>query len=368
VLLRMIAAAFLGALTFFPSPSRGTPQDSAEILANVGETYAKLRTYTFNGSAEGHFALSRTPYEMAIPLHLAQGDDADEPLSMTFDPFRIEKLDSHQDVTLPGSISPPNPSYFEFSKLGRDVESTKFVREDFAEANGKRSSCYVLEVLRKPAPIPSRHTVLPTVQTLWIDKSTFLVLRQTFQTTMQAHDTTPAFAIDWDIRFTSYVLNGPVPEWLAGLKRAADEQNAKLRARMVGTEAPEFELKDLNDQSISLGDTRGKVVLIDFWATWCGPCREELPIVASVEKSWSRKGLVVLRITTESSDDVHFFIQKTGESVSTLVNGQAAWRQYNVTGIPTIAVVDKSGKIIEYHVGFLSEAELTSRLTTAATN
>lgn len=362
-------AAFLASLILLPSTLLDTPQDPAEILGNVREAYANLKTFTFNGSADGKFELDGVKYGMTIPLYLAQGDDADEPLSMMFEPFTIEKLDgSHQDVTLPRFFGPPEPSYFEFARIGRDVEYAKFVREDSAEANGKKSLCHVLEVLRSPAPILSPRAVAPTAQTLWIDKSTFLVLRQTFQTTMPAHETTPAFAIDWEVTFTSYELNGSVPDWLAFRKKADDERNAKLRARMVGTEAPKFELKDLDGQSVSLEGMHGKLVLIDFWATWCGPCRTELPIIASVEKAWSGKGLVVLRITNEPPEDVRFFIQKSGQPVPTLVKGQMVWTQYSVGGVPTIALVDRNGKIIDYNIGFLNEAQLTSRLTAAGVN
>lgn len=361
-------AAFLASFVLLPSTLLGTPQDPAEILANVREAYANLKTFTFNGSADGKFELDRVKYGVVIPLHLAQGEDADESLGMMFELPRVEKLDGpHQDATSP-DLSMPDLSYFEFARIGHDVEYAKFVREDSVEGNGKSSPCYVLEVLKRADPVLSRHAAAPTAQTLWIDKSTFLVLRQTFQTAMSAHDTTPAFTIDWNVTFTSYVLNRPVPDWLAVRKTTVDEQNAKLRASMVGTEAPKFELKDLDGKSVSLEGTRGKLVLIDFWATWCGPCRTELPIIASVEKAWSGRGLVVVRVTNEPPEDVRFFIQKTGESVPTLVDGKTVSTQYRVGGIPTIALVDKSGKIIDYNIGFLNEAQLTSRLTAAGVN
>ncbi len=186
-----------------------------------------------------------------------------------------------------------------------------------------------------------------------------------FQTVEPPQSGRPALPIDWDVKFTSYTLNGPVPEWLVNRKKSIDEQLAKLTAKMVGIEAPSFKLRDLEGHAVSLMDLRSKVVLIDFWATWCGPCRTELPILASLEKTWGAKGLVVVRITDEPPEDVQFFVLQTHEPVATLVNGGEVSKQYSVGGIPTLVLIDKTGKIVAYDPRPVSEIELTARLAKA---
>jgi thiol-disulfide isomerase/thioredoxin len=279
---------------------------------------------------------------------------------MNFEPFRVEKLDGSAELSAvkPGFFGPPSMSYYEFHKVGLDTKYTRFLREDTASANGKSSPCFVIEVLRNADPLAARQITPPSPQVLWIDKATFLVLRATFQTQSNEHT-----AIYWDVTFSSYKLNEPPPQWLADLKKGNEEQKAQRKAKMLGISAPSFKLADLDGHETALADLHDKVVLLDFWATWCIPCRPEANIVSSVEKIWSPRGLVVLRITNESPEDVRFFFDKTHEPMPTLVNGWDVWTQYlgNDGGVPSFVLIDKAGKIIAYHNGFFTEAELTAQ-------
>ncbi|HXY26250.1 MAG TPA: TlpA disulfide reductase family protein [Candidatus Acidoferrum sp.] len=360
---RLLTAITALLLLAAATPGASDP-DAKEILWHVREAYAHLKSFDFTSSAAGTFETDGIKYRMVIPQELARGDNPDEPLTMHYGLFRAEKLDGSGELSAvkPGFFGPPSMSYYEFDKLGSDVRYAKFLREDSASANGKSSPCFVIEVLRNPDPLAARQATPPSPQVLWIDKTAFLVLRETLQTESNEHT-----AIDWDVTFPSYKLNEPPPKWLADLKKGNEEQKAQRKAKMLGISAPSFKLADLDGHEIALADLHDKVVLLDFWATWCVECRPEAAIVSSVEKTWSAKGLVVLCITNESPEDVHFFFDKTHEPMPTLVNGWDVWTQYlvNVGGVPSFVLVDKAGKIVAYHNGFFSEAELTAQFPKA---
>ena len=134
----------------------------------------------------------------------------------------------------------------------------------------------------------------------------------------------------------------------------------------VGKPAPEFQLPNLEGQSISLGDFRGKSVLINFWTTWCPPCRSEMPYIQEVYEEWSDKGLVVLAIDIgESSSKVENFMQNYNLSFPVLLDSnQNVALKYRIRAIPTTFFIDKDGIIQDISIGaFPSKAEIEESLS-----
>jgi len=121
----------------------------------------------------------------------------------------------------------------------------------------------------------------------------------------------------------------------------------------VGMPAPNFQLKNLDGQSVSLSDLQGKPVLINFWTTWCSPCVYEMPYLQQVYEEWSDKGLMVLTINIgESSAQVEAFMQSHDLSLPVLLDTkQDAAQAYNIQYIPSTFFIDKDGIIQEKRVG-----------------
>jgi thiol-disulfide isomerase/thioredoxin len=94
--------------------------------------------------------------------------------------------------------------------------------------------------------------------------------------------------------------------------KARDEVQRKARTESVGTQAPDFELNDLRNQPIKLSELKGKVVLLDFWATWCAPCLAALPDLELLNRDFKDKGLVVIGINGEDAKDQAVFLNKFG--------------------------------------------------------
>lgn len=134
----------------------------------------------------------------------------------------------------------------------------------------------------------------------------------------------------------------------------------------IGDTAPDFELPSLEGQSISLSSLQGKPVLLNFWATWCPPCREEMPYLQNIHQKWSGMGLKILAIDVgESSSTAREFIEERAFTFMVLLDTdqRVALEKYNVRNIPTSYFIDKNGKIQGIKIGaFSGEAEIEEHL------
>ncbi|MDZ4829887.1 MAG: TlpA disulfide reductase family protein [Phycisphaerae bacterium] len=129
--------------------------------------------------------------------------------------------------------------------------------------------------------------------------------------------------------------------------------------------APDFALTDLAGRTVRLSDFRGKVVVLEFWASWCAPCQRALPVAAeAVRKAGSNAVLLVIDIDdSETRDKVQRALTAQKLSVQVLLKGNATSRRYGVGPIPHSVVVGKDGKITASHVGLTSEAATQAALS-----
>ncbi|RLD15450.1 MAG: thiol-disulfide oxidoreductase [Caldiserica bacterium] len=114
-------------------------------------------------------------------------------------------------------------------------------------------------------------------------------------------------------------------------------------------EAPDFTLSTLDGGVISLSELRGKVVLLDFWATWCGPCRRSTPIIVSIYNEYHKRGFVALGINLDRENDMDKVAQYVNENnmdYPILINAFSVAEVYKVTGIPRFVLIDKQGRIV----------------------
>ena len=133
--------------------------------------------------------------------------------------------------------------------------------------------------------------------------------------------------------------------------------------------APDFSLADLDGNTITLQQMKGKVVLLNFWGTWCGPCRKEIPDFINLSKKYKKDGLEIVGITLTSGppENIKAFADKWGINYKLLTDikgnetqtitalyGQATGKR--ITGIPTTFIIDREGVIQKRYVGPRSEA------------
>ncbi len=127
----------------------------------------------------------------------------------------------------------------------------------------------------------------------------------------------------------------------------------------IGGKAPDFELYDLDGNIHKLNDYKGQPVLLNFWATWCGPCRSEMPHLEEVYKKWKDDNLVFFAVNVgESSTDVTSFMDYFGFEMPVLMDStKIVTRKYGVSGIPTTYFIDEDGIIQNRVVGAFPDRE-----------
>ncbi|MEJ5253486.1 MAG: redoxin family protein [Chthonomonadetes bacterium] len=154
---------------------------------------------------------------------------------------------------------------------------------------------------------------------------------------------------------TAFAFKPPADAKKLEPKQMAEEQSQDTSA-LQGQDAPSFTLTDMEGNTVSLGDLKGKVVFLDFWATWCPPCRESLPHTQSLSQHEKAKSgdLVVLAVNArEEVDKVKQFMQEKGFTFRVLMDKDGAvLNAYKVQGIPTFVLIDRQGKVAWVQVGF----------------
>ena len=124
--------------------------------------------------------------------------------------------------------------------------------------------------------------------------------------------------------------------------------------------APEFELKDADGKTVRLSDYKGKVVLLDFWATWCGPCKIEIPWFKDFERDNKDKGFAVLGVSMDQDgwDVVNPFAHQLGINYRIVMGDDEIAALYGgVEALPTTFLIDREGRIASVHVGLTSKRD-----------
>ena len=129
--------------------------------------------------------------------------------------------------------------------------------------------------------------------------------------------------------------------------------------------APEFALKDANGQTVHLSDYRGKVVLLDFWATWCGPCKIEIPWFQEFERQNKDKGFAVIGVAMDEEgwDVVKPFAKYVGINYRLVIGDETITQLYGgVEAMPTTFLIDREGRIASVHVGLSSKHDFEDEI------
>lgn len=136
---------------------------------------------------------------------------------------------------------------------------------------------------------------------------------------------------------------------------------------MPSNRAPDFQLESLDGRTVSLSELAGRPVMLNFWATWCGPCKREMPLLQEIyeDAGWEKTGLVLLAIdAAEPQDVVRQFMEEMKLTFTVLIDpDNEVFLDYNIRAIPTTYFIDRDGIIKSVKMGaFISKQEIEQHL------
>jgi thiol-disulfide isomerase/thioredoxin len=393
-MLKPILAALLALTLAGPGWAEPAP-DARVLLQKVGDAYQALASYHFEGAIDIRMS-GGAGQHLEMPLVLA-GDRAgrmrmdlrhpqqggllvsDGRRSSTYiyslNQYTQKPAEAVTDSA--GMPRPPqnSPITHYFDPL-RNLKAALVMGEQEIVVGGTPSDCWVVRCDMAPPQALAADTTARATATLWVDKARALVLRDSTNITLRNPATGANMAMDQITSFTLGRVNGTLPDSLFAFTPPAGatlvqtfgpQAGAETPSPLVGKPAPPFTLKGVKGSTISLASYKGKVVLLDFWATWCGPCRIEMPRVEKLYKEFKPKGLVVFGIDfAEDPARVKAFLAQNPYTMPILldVSGDVG-RAYQATGIPTLVVIGRDGKVSSFFIGVREENVLREALAKA---
>jgi peroxiredoxin len=155
---------------------------------------------------------------------------------------------------------------------------------------------------------------------------------------------------------------------LAGIHSARRNHLGGAAGQPIGQLAPDFELQSLEGKTVKLTDFRGKAVLLNFWATYCGPCKIEMPWFVEMQKQFGPEGLQIIGIAMDdaSTEDIAKFAKEMGVNYPILLGKESVGQSYGGVGVlPTTYFVDRDGRVTAREFGLQSRSVFVDNIKKA---
>ncbi len=145
---------------------------------------------------------------------------------------------------------------------------------------------------------------------------------------------------------------------LTGCARSTEPSRKPVKEQAHRNPAPDFTLRDANGKSVRLSDYKGQVVLLNFWATWCGPCKIEIPWFMEFQKTYKDRGFTVLGVALDDDgwDSVKPYIERKQFNYPVMIGSMQVEQLYGgIESLPTSFIIDRQGRIASTHVGLVTK-------------
>ena len=251
------------------------------------------------------------------------------------------------------SISIPFVVAGGWERVAENVESVTETGKETLPLNGSPSACRVLQVqYNAPADAPK-----PAPVTYSICSDKHLVLKKVMLYRAGRHEGDPQ--VPWTITFDTAQFNRPAPQWILDMK---DLPEVTARKEWIGQPAPDFKLPDLGGNSVTLASMHGKLVLLDFWSTSCGPCIREMPMIEAIGDD-HKATLIVWGISFDQPNRDKIWLLQHQRKLPTLSDVDFIVSDlYKVHGIPAIVLIGADGKVKNYWQGEVARQDVEAAI------
>ena len=245
----------------------------------------------------------------------------------------------------------------DLAELPSSVRVASYLPDETLTLNGKQVSCYVIDAQGKYLPGWTPDTT--SLSTIWIDKENHLIrkLHQHMEGPLIMGQPQEYYVNDKTTVYSTVELGAPVvpdsffafapPSTAKLVKEFENPTRTQRDALSVGKPAPDVSLKSPDGEKVSLKSFQGRPVLLDFWATWCGPCVESMPSISRLYVEAAKYGLLLLSIDEdEDADKATDFLSKNKEPWQNFHDDGEIVRLFPNEGIPHFVLIDSTGKVV----------------------
>ena len=362
--------------------------DAADLLKQSQDAMRKHRTVQFESDMVMDMMMGANPMKMNVTASLAvknpgkmrvetkmpmgtstmisDGETTWMYLSMLKQYTKVPAARGVQGVLETSGIRMPDPA--------KSQGKSKTLREEKIEMDGEKHACWVVETTIEKMPLPSGAAISAAVFHVWIDKNSKMDLKTEMSGKMQGGPMPAAIEFRQSINKRGLKLDAEIPDSTFTFNPPADAKEVPQfdapgmePPSLTGKAAPAFQVKSLDGKAYELASLKGKVLLLDFWTTWCSPCRREMPMLEKLHREFRDKDLVVLGLNVgEDRETIEKFLKEAPVSYAIAPAGDGeVVAAYQVSAFPTYVVIGRDGTIAAHQIGGSGEAKLYGLLEKA---
>ncbi len=341
------------------SRKAGTEVRRSQLLRQAGDFYGKLETSDVKGYASAKLPGWQISVDVetvaAQPQFLPFGKRSSAPRQMSsFSNFRTKHVGSRSNKPLPGVQMPVLGS---FADLGRRLLSAQQVGRERVTYEGLEYPCAIIDASYDQSPDFKPHSQI-VHKRFSLDPKTLWVFKEVV----------PDEAVgDWNFVVTSMAFNQPLrSELVKGLESFNDQP--KTLPEWAGRDLPKLILTDLTGNQVDVESLRGQPLLLDFWASYCGPCRAATALSTDLAETYGQSGLRVVTATRDNATDARLWMNFHHFSLPVLLDADSALsKTFGISGVPVAILFDRRGKVAKYWIGFDDSNDVRSTVAEVIT-
>lgn len=259
--------------------------------------------------------------------------------------------------------------------VSKSVKSVRLMREEEISVAGQTIACWVIETTYDSISLPEQELAIEdAAQITWISKKDGLNLQTRFSAKLNLPGVDEMVKMTQSTQTTALRLDVDLPDSMFTFKPPDGARETEdwtlpgiVKPDLIGKTAPQFQARALDGAPIDQESLKGKVVLLDFWATWCVPCRKELPALEKLNHDFHDQGLVVIGMdVAEPRETSENFLKTTPLTypIASIGDDSPLLTALSINAFPTTVLIDREGKIAAYEVGAQGDKALRTALST----